>query len=286
MAQDRSVVHAAFWMVGALVALSLMAVIVKSLSGVFDTYEMMMYRSAFSVVLMMVVLWLFGRWGDIRLTYIKLHIWRNISHFTGQNLWFFAIGALPLAQVFALEFTTPLWVLIFSALFLAERMTVLKALLALAGFGGTIVAIGPIGFEVNGGVITGILCAIGFAGSIIFTKKLTAVETVLSILFFLALTQLIFATVLTCYDGDVQVPDLPQGLLMCLIGCAGLAAHFCITTALSLAPASKVAPIDFCRLPLIAVVGVVFFAEPISWYVILGGSITFLAAYANLVLKS
>lgn len=286
MAEDRSVIHAALWMFGALSSLSSLAIIVKTLSGVFDTYEMLMYRSAFSVVLMALVLTVLGRWGDIRLTYIRLHLWRNVSHFTGQNLWFFAIGSLPLAQVFALEFTTPLWVLIFSAMFLGERMTVIKAVLALIGFGGTIVAIGPIGFEVNAGLITGILCAIGFAGSIIFTKKLTAFETVLSILFFLALTQLVFSTVLTVYDGDVQIPTLREGILLSLIGCAGLAAHFCLTTALSLAPASKIAPIDFCRLPLIAVVGTVFFAEPISWYVILGGSITFFAAYVNLILKS
>lgn len=278
--------RAGVWMIGAIISFTAMAIAGREVSFEMDTFEIMMFRSLTGILIVLVVGGAFGKLTDINTRQLPLHVFRNLAHFTGQNLWFFAIGALPLAQVFALEFTTPLWVLIFSALFLAERMTVLKALLALAGFGGTIVAIGPIGFEVNGGVITGILCAIGFAGSIIFTKKLTAVETVLSILFFLALTQLIFATVLTCYDGDVQVPDLRQGLLMCLIGCAGLAAHFCITTALSLAPASKVAPIDFCRLPLIAVVGVVFFAEPISWYVILGGSITFLAAYANLVLKS
>lgn len=273
-------------MIGALLSLSALALIVKGLSASYATYEMLMYRSFASVIIMSLVLTVLGRWSDIRVTYLRLHIWRNVSHFAGQNFWFFAIGALPLAQVFALEFTTPLWVIVFSILFLSESFTWAKAILALIGFGGTLISIGPIGFEVNAGLISAMLCAVGFAGSVIFTKKLTAVETVLSILFYLALTQLIFALALCAWDGDVPLPTLHEAFLLSLIGVCGLAAHFCLTTALSLAPASKVAPIDFCRLPLIAVVGAVFYHEPIAWYVIVGGSITFLAAYVNLTLKS
>ncbi len=62
----------------------------------------------------------------------------------------------------------------------------------------------------------------------------------------------------------------------------GLSAHLCLTTALSLAPAQAVAPIDFLRLPLIVLVGVALYAEPLDAAILLGGAIILLANWINL----
>ena len=67
-----------------------------------------------------------------------------------------------------------------------------------------------------------------------------------------------------------------------LIGCAGLLAHFCLTSALRLAPATVVMPIDFIRLPLIAVVGVLLYDEPIDIFVVLGALMIFGGNYLNI----
>jgi len=72
------------------------------------------------------------------------------------------------------------------------------------------------------------------------------------------------------------------GFASVLIGLSGLAAHFCLTTALSLAPAAVVTPIDFARLPLIAVIGALFYAEPIDSSVIIGGALILAANWLNL----
>ena len=69
------------------------------------------------------------------------HVVRNLFHFTGQNLWFFALTVIPLAQVFALEFTTPLWILILSPLILGERLTRKKISVGLIGFGGALLVL-------------------------------------------------------------------------------------------------------------------------------------------------
>ncbi|MBL9053876.1 MAG: EamA family transporter, partial [Tabrizicola sp.] len=58
-----------------------------------------------------------------------------------------------------------------------------------------------------------------------------------------------------------------------LIGLAGVTAHLCLTTALTLAPASQVVPVDFARLPVIAVVGAVFYAEPLDKWLFLGAGL-------------
>ena len=67
-----------------------------------------------------------------------------------------------------------------------------------------------------------------------------------------------------------------------LIGVAGLAAHFCMTKSLTLAPASVVMPVDFVRLPLIAVIGMLFYGEILDIYVLLGAVLILIANYLNL----
>ena len=68
-----------------------------------------------------------------------------------------------------------------------------------------------------------------------------------------------------------------------LVGCAGLIAHTCLTNALSVAPAIVVTPMDFLRLPAIAVIGALFYAEPLNIWVLLGAALIFFGNYANLL---
>ncbi|MDG2452467.1 MAG: EamA family transporter, partial [Paracoccaceae bacterium] len=57
--------------------------------------------------------------------------------------------------------------------------------------------------------------------------------------------------------------------------------HFCLTKALGLAPATVVMPIDFARLPVIAIIGLLVYSEPLEWAVMLGAILIFLANYLN-----
>ena len=69
-----------------------------------------------------------GKIREVRVDRLPLHLIRNLSHFTGQNLWFYSLTLITLAQVFALEFTTPLWVIVLSPLLLGERLTSMRVL--------------------------------------------------------------------------------------------------------------------------------------------------------------
>jgi drug/metabolite transporter (DMT)-like permease len=77
-----------------------------------------------------------GAWRQINTRHMGTHVMRNTAHFAGQNLWFFAVTAIPLAQVFAIEFTSPLWVIVLSPLMLGERLTRMRLGAALVGFIG------------------------------------------------------------------------------------------------------------------------------------------------------
>ena len=269
-------------MTGTISSFCVMAVAGREVSHALDTFEIMMYRSLVGVIIVVVLAAVTGTWRQVETARLGTHLVRNVAHFTGQNLWFLAVTLIPLAQVFALEFTTPIWVILLSPLVLGERLTLVRAIAATLGFVGILVVARPDMAGLNTGVITAASCAIFFAVTIMLTKRLTRHEQIVSILFWLTAMQLVMGLVTAGYDGDIALPDLATGPWVFVIGCAGLMAHFCLTKALSLAPATVVVPIDFIRLPTIAVVGMLVYGEVIDVWVLVGAAIIFGGNYLNL----
>lgn len=274
-------VKAAIWMLGAISAFSSMAIAGRALGPLHDTFEIMMYRSLIGLVSVVTVGGLLGTLREVNTRLFHIHLARNIFHFTGQNLWFYAVTVIPLAQVFALEFTSPLWVTLFAPLILGERLTRVRTLAALLGFIGILIVARPGAGELNMGVITGATAALGFAGAILFTKLLTRTATITCILFWLTAQQVVFGVVCAGWDGDIALPSAVSAPWLLVVGCAGLIAHLCMTNALKIAPATVVVPFDFLRLPLIAVVGMVFYGEALDLFIILGALLIFAANFMN-----
>jgi drug/metabolite transporter (DMT)-like permease len=274
--------RACLWMIGAIGSFTAMAIAGRQVSFALDTFEIMTYRSLLGIVIVCVVAGMTGTWRQINRQQLGLHAVRNIAHFTGQNLWFYALTVIPLAQVFALEFTTPIWVLLLSPLLLNERMTRIGMIAALIGFLGVLIVTRPGSAPVSPGLIAAALCAIGFAFSAIFTRRLTRTQSIPCILFYLTVMQAVFGLICAGYDGDIALPNAATLPWLILIGCAGLFAHFCLTTALSLAPASVVMPIDFARLPAIAIVGALVYAESLDPFIFLGAALIFGGNYLNI----
>ncbi|WP_092426793.1 DMT family transporter [Alloyangia pacifica] len=270
-------------MVGSIVSFSAMAVAGRYVSTGLDTFEIMLYRSLLGVVIISSIVTLTGKRRTVATRHIGTHIIRNISHFTGQNLWFYAITVIPLAQVFALEFTGPIWAMLLATLVLGERLTWPRSLAALVGFLGILIVTRPSPETLSPGLFAAAGAAIGFAGSAIFTRKLTRTDSTLCILFWLTLTQAVMGLVCAGFDGDIALPSAEAVPGVIVIGVAGLCAHYCLTTALGLAPASVVMPIDFTRLPVIAIVGMLLYAEPLDPWVLLGAALIFAANYANIL---
>jgi drug/metabolite transporter (DMT)-like permease len=283
MTDTAQTLRAMLWMIGAIASFTAMAVAGRAVSFELDTFEIMMYRSLIGVVIVMVVASATGHLKDITRRHLGVQFIRNIAHFTGQNLWFFALTVIPLAQVFALEFTSPIWVLVLSPFVLGERMTPTRATAAALGFAGILIVARPFGSETVGiGVITAALAAVCFAITIMTTKRLTRSEKITCILFYLTTLQAVFGIALAGYDGDIALPSATTAPWLLLIGCAGLIAHFCLTTALSLAPATVVVPIDFARLPVIALIGAAFYAEALDVWVLVGALLIFAGNYFNI----
>ncbi|NUH64129.1 DMT family transporter [Sulfitobacter sp. S0837] len=274
--------RAALWMIGSIASFSAMAVAGRELSGRYDTFEIMMYRSAFGVIVVLSIAWATGAWRQINRRNLGLQLLRNMAHFTGQNLWFLAVTLIPLAQVFAMEFTSPLWVVVLSIFLLGERLTAMRALAALMGFVGILIVARPDIGNLNLGIIAAASCAVFFALTNVLTKRLTRTQGITTILFYLTTTQLVFGLLTAGYDGDIALPDAASLPFLALVGVCGLLAHYCLTNALSLAPATVVVPIDFVRLPVIAIIGMLLYAEALDVWVFVGAAVIFTGNYLNL----
>jgi len=273
-------------MIGAIVSFTSMAVAGRAVSFELDTFEIMTYRSLLGIAIVLIVSTYAGTRRQITGRSLGIHAIRNISHFAGQNLWFYAITVIPLAQVFALEFTLPIWAMFMAIFVLGEPLTQMRVITALLGFAGVLIVTQPWVSGIGPGILPAALAAVGFAGSAVFTRLLTRTESITCILFWLTFMQAVLGVAFAGFDGDIALPSAISLPWLALIGSAGLVAHFCLTKALSLAPAAVVTPIDFARLPVIAVVGVLLYNEPVQASIIVGALIIFGANYMNILAET
>lgn len=246
-------------MLGTLFSFCLMAVGARELSGQLGTFQVLFFRGLIALTIISIVILVTQQQHLIYTKRLKLHTVRNLFHFAGQYGWFIGIGLLPLAQVFAIEFTVPLWTAIIAALFLAEQLTKRKLVAMTLGFVGVLFIVKP-GFEiVTPAALIVLASAVCYAVSHSSTKSLARTEHPLTILFLMCLIQLPVSFSLAVPDW--QFPVGSQWLWLAIIGVTALSAHYCMTKALQLADVSIVVTMDFLRLPVIALVGVVLYAE-------------------------
>lgn len=273
---------AALWMTGAIASFVLMAVAGRAVQSELNTFELMFWRSLFGFALIAGIVALRPQgFALVRTQHAGLHLTRNLFHFFGQNMWFYGLMMIPLAQLVALEFTMPIWVALLAPFLLGERLTRLRLIVALIGFVGVLAVARPGVIAVGPGHLAAILAAVGFAMNLIFTRKIMRHDPVLSVLFWMTLTQGAMALVLALATGFTW-PSLALLPWLAVIALTGLSAHYCLTSALGLAPAAQVAPMEFARLPIIALVGVWLYGESLDPMVFLGAVLIFAANYANL----
>lgn len=279
---DSQPMVAGAWMMGAVASFTLTAVAGRAASAELDTFEILAWRSLIGMAIMASVIAIRRRGDAMRLRRPLLHLGRNSVHFSAQSLWFFALANIPLAQVFALEFSAPLWALLLSPLFLGERLTRVRILSALLGFVGILLVAQPGAAPISPGLVAAAAAALGFAITYMLTKRLTAVDDLLSILWWMSAMQAVLGFLAAGLDGSIALPSASALPWVAVIAATGLGAHFCIGRALAVAPATVVMPFDFLRLPVAALLGLALYGEPIGPLVIAGGALILAGNYLNI----
>jgi drug/metabolite transporter (DMT)-like permease len=273
---------AALWMLGSIFSFVGMSIAGRALKPFLDVPEIMTWRSLIGLVIVVALARAVRLDRLARREKLKWHALRNTVHFAGQGLWFWALMSIPLAQLFALEFTSPIWVILLAPLVLGERLTRVKLLAAALGFAGVLVVARPDFGHWEPGVIAALVAAVCFAGNIMMTKRLTGTEPILTILFWQTAMQLVMGLALSAWDGAVTLPPVEALPALAVVGVGGIVAHFSLTKALSLAPATFVIPIDFVRLPMAAVLGLWLYGEALEWAVLVGAALIFLGNWINI----
>jgi len=274
-------IKGSLWMIGGVFCLTSMAIAGKEISLQIDTFEILFFRSVIGVCIILFFLVKKKLLREINLKQIRTHLKRNSAHFIGQNLWLYALASITLAEVTSLEFTMPIWIVFFSYLMLNEKLDKYKIISVCIGFVGVLITVRPDIETLNLGLIAAAISAIVFALTNIYTRKLTRTESTLTILFFLTSMQLVFGLITSLLDGQLDIPTNENIIWIVTIGFAGLGAHYCITTALSLAPPTVVAPIDLLRLPIVVLIGVFFYSEQGDIFIYLGASLIIFANWVN-----
>ncbi|MEO8629163.1 MAG: DMT family transporter, partial [Betaproteobacteria bacterium] len=218
------VMRAAGWMGGALLSLLTMAIAGRQLSAELITFQTLFLRSLIGLVIIAVVLQRAG-WAQIKTRVFGVHLGRNIAHFGGQYGWFYAIGILPLTEVFAIEFTTPIWTAILATLFLGERMTSRRAFAVALGFIGTLIILRPGVQVVSLAALAVLASAVCYAISYVLMKRLSSTETPLCILFYMSVIQLPLSTIPALQHWVWPSAHLWPWIV--LLAIVGLTAHYC-----------------------------------------------------------
>jgi drug/metabolite transporter (DMT)-like permease len=179
---------------------------------------------------------------------------------------------IPLAMTFALEFTTPAWTLLLAAPILGERLTASRIGAVVLGLLGVLVILRPGLATFQPGALLALMAAFGLAVTLIATKKLTRTDSTFAILFWMMLIQLPIALLAS---EPLFVTKLTQAQAPAVIGIgvSGLVSHYCLTNAFRAGDAGVVVPLDFMRIPLIAVIGWWLYGEPLDVFMFLGAGL-------------
>jgi drug/metabolite transporter (DMT)-like permease len=263
----------AFWMSGTLLSFIVAALSVRALANTLNAFEMMSIRSLGGLVILGLMALAHPELRhSVRFRHMGMQGFRNVAHFGSQICWTLAITLLPLATVFALEFTIPAWVTLLAVVFLGERMNAIRAAALALCFVGVLVILRP-GFEAfQPAALLMIAGALLFAIAAVITKKLIVTEATFSIMFWMNLMQL----PLNLAGSDPHsFLKLDASMVLPLIGVAvaGLAIHYCLTNAFRCGDATIVIPMDFLRVPLIAIIGWMFYGEHLDAFVFAGAGL-------------
>lgn len=260
------------WMFGFILNITIMALCIRELSHKYSSFEIQNFRNIFSI-LILVFIFLVKKNTKLKSYQLKNNFIRNIFHFIGQSCWTWGLTVLPLALVFSLEFTMPIWASIIALLFLKEKINLNKILFLVLGLIGTFTILLPDSNNINFYNIIVLLSAISYAFAHNFTKKLTETDSILSILFFMSVIQLPLSFIGSLTIGKLNFLTLEDLPLIIVLTATSLLAHLSLSSALKKSDASIILPIDYIRLPLIALVGWYYYDEVMTYNIIIGSSL-------------
>jgi drug/metabolite transporter (DMT)-like permease len=214
--------------------------------------------------------------GALRNAKLTPRLWglfagRGVIHSAGVILWFFAMTQIPIAEVTAMNYLSPIYVTIGAALFLGEKLALRRVGAILMALVGALIILRPGFREISPGHIAMLFTAVAFGGSYLLAKftvdgtNPVVVVAMLSIFVTLGLAP--FAVAVWVW------PSLPELGVLFLVACFATAGHYTMSLAFAAAPVTVTQPVTFLQLVWAASLGAVVFGEPVDIWVVAGGAL-------------
>ncbi len=275
----KSLPRAVAWMLATIFSFLLMGISGRELSAEIGPAQVVAFRNIICLAILAALFTYYG-WRLARSAKPMRHLVRNTIHFASQFGWFYAIAHIPIAEVFAIEFTTPIWTALLAVLFLGERLNPARVAAVVLGFTGVLVILRPGAAVIDAASLAALAAAFGYALTYAFTKDLVATDRPLTILLWMNAVQLPLGLAVT--GADWVWPSAALWPWVLVVGLVGLTSHYCLSRALVYGDTTVVIPIDFLRLPLAAGVAWLMYGETVTVYVFAGAAIIFAGVWLNL----
>ena len=272
-----------FWMSGAVLSFIAMGIGGRELSDNLSTFQILTFRGLIALIITIMFI-VHAGWFVIKTQNLSRHFFRSMFNFGGQFGWFLGISLLPLSTVFALEYTTLVWTAILAVIFLSERVHHARVLAIVSGIAGVLLILRPGLRIIDPASLIVIGAGFCYAVAYILTKSMAQTEHPLAILFYMNLIQLPVAFLMASFVW--VVPSILDIHWIIIVGLGGFSSHYCLTRAFQVADTLTVIPIDFMRLPIIAIIGYVFYNEPFEIIILIGALIIFIGTYYNMYYES
>ncbi len=266
------------WMAAGGLLFVAVTVLVRYLGSDMPAVEAAFIRYTIGLVLLLPMLWRMRR-RIYRTGNFKIYLLRGMLHSFAVMLWFFAMARIPLSDVTAIGFSTPVFTALGAILIFHEQVKARRMMAIAAGFVGTVIILRP-GFQtIDAGSLAQLIAAFCFAGSFLFAKHLTQSESSGEILVMLTIV-----CTLALLPGAVyywREPTLTEIGWLAMVAVFATAGHYAITRAIGYAPLTVTQPLSFLQLIWAIIIGYWLFDEiPDTWVII--GALIIVAAISYL----
>ncbi|MEI4232082.1 DMT family transporter [Roseovarius sp. D22-M7] len=259
-----------FWMVVTGILFVGVTALVKYLGTRVPAPQAAFLRYAMGLVFVLPLLrtmWAFrperGTWGLIAA--------RGAFHTAGVALWFYAMARIPIADVTAMNYLSPIYVTLGAALFLGERLAARRVIAVIVALCGAVIILRPGFRELGPGHVAMLFTAVCFGGSYLLAKRISGRVTAGVVVAMLSLTVTVGLAPLA---WAVWVPPTPWELAVLFgVACLATGGHYTMTLAFRAAPLAVTQPVTFLQLVWAVIVGAVIFGEGVDIFVVLGGTV-------------
>lgn len=280
---------------------SLQDIAVKKMGGSYPILEIVILRTLIALPITLVFFRMEGKRGLPKTKQFKLEILRGLFLFLSYTTYFMGLASLPLAEIAAIKFSTPLMITLLSVMLLGEKVGLKKWVALFVGFIGVLIIIRPDSEHFNVGSVFILLNVMFYVLSVMVTRRLQTTDSSATMGYFSTFAYLIIAAVLAPIviavgpmpNADPSIAFLfhawSMPILVDLIVIFGLAliwagGMFFIAKAYSLATASIVAPFEYMSLPISTMWGFLLWHQFPTWVTLAGAGLTMASSFYSLFL--